>query len=260
MIGALLFLLRTRWLFVVGALAAVAAAAIQWWAVEADHSTSWLFAGWYAPGQYRSPRRLVFDTFVNGTHPVLPWLAFLCAGMILGRYLPLSGTNRRGLVIGGVALVAATYAVHFIVTGSALTTRMFSTTPPSRSLDYVLCALGSAVAAFCVIGWIANATSSHPVTKALAAAGRTSLSLYVLHAFVFNAIVNRWHLIRPAGLDLALVFSGCFWLVGIVAAASWQRRFGIGPAEWVYRKFGGTSVSATTSGEEPYSTSLKVSH
>jgi uncharacterized membrane protein YeiB len=203
---------------------------------------------------------LVFDTFVNGTHPLLPWLAFLCAGMILGRYLPLSSTNRRSLAIAGVALVATTYAVHFLFEGSTLRTRLFATEPGSRSIVYTLCALGSAVAAFCVIGWIANATSSHPVTKALAAAGRTSLSLYVLHAFVFNAIVNRWHLIRPTGLDVAVVFSVCFWLVAIIAAASWQRRFGIGPAEWVYRKFGGTSTSATTGDDQPYSTSLNVSH
>jgi len=77
---------------------------------------------------------------------------------------------------------------------------------------------------------------------------------------VFNAIVNRWHLIRPAGLDVAVLFSVCFWLVAIIAAASWQRRFGIGPAEWVYRKFGGTSTSATTGEGQPYSTSLNVSH
>jgi uncharacterized membrane protein YeiB len=98
------------------------------------------------------------------------------------------------------------------------------------------------------------------VTKALAAAGRTTLSLYVLHAIVFNVVVNRWHLIRPAGLDVALVFSACFWLVAIVAAAWWQRRFGIGPAEWVYRKFGGATAPATLPAAEPYSTSLNVSH
>src|SRR3954469_2321325 len=120
MVGALLFLLRTRWLVAVGAAAAVAAAVIQWWAVEARHSTRWLFSGWYAPGQYRSPRRLVFDTFVNGTHPLLPWLAFLCAGMILGRYLPLSAVNRRNLTLAGTALVVLTYAASSVFDGSVL--------------------------------------------------------------------------------------------------------------------------------------------
>jgi uncharacterized membrane protein YeiB len=30
-------------------------------------------------------------------------------------------------------------------------------------------------------------------------------------------------------------------VVAIVASALWQRRFGIGPAEWAYRKFGGST-------------------
>jgi len=67
MVGALLFTLRTRWLVAIGSAAALAAAALQWWAFEADHDTSWLLGGWYGPGPYRSPRRLLFDTFVNGT-------------------------------------------------------------------------------------------------------------------------------------------------------------------------------------------------
>jgi uncharacterized protein len=93
-----------------------------------------------------------------------------------------------------------------------------------------------------VIGWIANATRTNAVTQAFAAAGRMTLTLYILHALVFNAFVNHWHLIRPAGLDVALAFAAGFWLVGIIAAALWQRRFGIGPVEWIYRRFGGTNM------------------
>ena len=32
-------------------------------------------------------RGLLIDVFVNGTHPLLPWLAFFCAGIVLGRML-----------------------------------------------------------------------------------------------------------------------------------------------------------------------------
>ncbi len=239
MVGALLFLLRTRWLVLIGALAAIAAAAIQWWAFEADHSTSWLLEGWYTPRPYRSPRRLLFDTFVNGTHPLLPWLAFVCAGMVIGRYLPLRPAHRRALAAIGVVFVAGTYLAKSVFADTPLRARLLATDPFSRSLNYTVCALGSSVTAFCVIGWISGATRTNPVTRALAAAGRTTLTIYVAHVLVFNALVTRWHLIRPAGLDLALAFAGSFWLVAIVAAAWWQRRFGIGPAEWFYRKFGG---------------------
>ena len=241
--GALLFQLKTRWLVLIGTLAALSAAAIQWWDVEANHDTRWLFVDWYTVGHYRSPRRLLFDTFVNGTHPVLPWLAFLCAGMVLGRYLPLANEWRRVLIAGGVLLVVGTYLARHMFNDSVFRSRMFATDPGSRSLNYTLSALGSSIVAFCVIGWIATATRSSRVTRAMAAAGRMTLTLYVLHALVFNAVVIRWHLIRPAGLDVALVFAGGFWVVAIVSAALWHERFGIGPAEWIYRRFGGSTLS-----------------
>ena len=241
-VGALLFTLRTRWLITIGAIAAIAAAALQWWALETDSDTRWLFQSWYTAAPYRSPRRLLFDTFVNGTHPLLPWLAFLCAGMALGRHLPLRSEWRRVLISLGVLMVIGTYLAKHVFDDSPLQRQLFATEPFSRSLNYTICALGSSIVAFCVIGWIANATRANVVTHAIASAGRMTLTLYILHSLVFNAVVNRWHLIRPAGLDVALAFAAGFWLVGIAAAASWQRRFGIGPAEWVYRRFGGNNM------------------
>lgn len=244
-VGAFLFTLRTRWLILIGGLAAAVAAAIQWWAFESDGDTTWLFEGWYSQRAYRSPRRLLFDTFVNGTHPLLPWLAFLCAGMVIGRYLPLRAELRRVLIALGVLLVAGTYLAHHVYDDTPLRSLLFATDPFSRSLTYTVCALGSSIVAFCVVGWIANATRSSVVTLGLAAAGRTTLTLYVLHALVFNLVVTHWHFIRPAGLDVALAFAAGFWIVGIAAAVLWQRRFGIGPAEWVYRKFGGSDRPRT---------------
>jgi uncharacterized protein len=238
--GALLFTLRIRWLAIIGTAAAVGAAAIQWWALDSDHDTGWLLSDWYSPGPYRSPRRLLFDTFVNGTHPLLPWLAFLCAGVILGRYLPLRAESRRVLATFGVVLVAGTYLVNHRFADTPLRSLVLATDPFSRSLNYTVCALGSSLTAFCVIGWIANATRSNPVTRALAAAGRTTLTLYILHAVVFNEIVTERHWIKPAGLDVAVAFAAGFWFVAIIIAALWQQRFGIGPAEYVYRRFGGS--------------------
>ena len=85
MLSAFLFRLRSAVVLAIGAAAAAAGALIAWWALEQrldGHDPTWLFA----PRRY-SPRGLVFDTFVNGTHPLLPWLAFLCAGIVLGRVL-----------------------------------------------------------------------------------------------------------------------------------------------------------------------------
>lgn len=236
LIAAMLFGLRTRWLVAVGAVAALAAAGLQWWKFEREadgHTTWWLFAE--SP---RSPRSLLFETFVQGTHPVLPWLAFLVAGMVLGRALPLTNDLRLRLTVSASMVVAASYLLRDSA-DTPLTKTLLSLEPGSRSLVYTMSALGSAVVAVCVIGWMAERWREQPPVRWLAAAGRTSLTVYVLHVFVFNAFVDWWGWVRPTGLDTALLFAGGFWLVAITAAAWWTQRFGMGPLERVYRRFGG---------------------
>jgi uncharacterized membrane protein YeiB len=45
--------------------------------------------------------------------------------------------------------------------------------------------------------------------------------------------------VEPAGADVALAFAGGFWLAAILIGTWWHRRYGRGPAERVYRAFGG---------------------
>ncbi len=66
-----------------------------------------------------------------------------------------------------------------------------------------------------------------------------SLSLYVLHALVFNLVVNLAHWVGGTGLDTALGFSAVFWVLAVGLAAWWHRFLGQGPAERIYRRFGG---------------------
>jgi uncharacterized protein len=249
LVGALLFALKSRWIAVVGVLAACAAAVLQWWRFEqSEHgrSTGWLFS----PTEH-SPRGLLFDTFVNGTHPLLPWLAFFCAGIIIGRMLPLRAEWKIIVALGGLMLTIFTYLVHSAAATSKLGAKLLATDPSNRGLLYTVGTLTTAVAAFCIVGSIAQATRDTVVTKALAAAGRTTLTIYVLHVLVFNLVVHRLGWIRPTGLDTAWLFAGGFWVVTILAAAWWQRRFGMGPLERVYRRFGGESAAPRTGSGEP---------
>ena len=100
MVAALLFTLRLRWLALIGTLAALAGAGIARFRLERTldgRSTAWL------DPPVNSPRNLVLRTFVGYTHPLLPWLAFLCAGIALGRYLPSIVTLRPKLIALGSA-------------------------------------------------------------------------------------------------------------------------------------------------------------
>jgi len=240
-LGALLFTLRSRTILAIGALSAVAAAGVQWWAAvrrRDGHDVAWLLSP--STLTTRSPRGLLFDTLLNGTHPVLPWLAFLCVGIVLGRHL--TALPRRALVLGGASLTAVTYAVNHLVTSGSddpVVLKVFSTRWPDRGLLYTLGTVGSSLVAYCVVSWIAERFATAAPITMLAAAGRTTLSLYVLHVLVFNAMVHTWHLIGGTGLGTALAFALAFWVFAIGLATWWQRYFGQGPLERWYRRFGG---------------------
>jgi uncharacterized protein len=235
LVAAAIFMLGNRWVIAIGASAAVAAAAIQWWSLDRTtdgHSVSWLLGGSAAANT--SPRDLVLDTFVRGTHPLLPWLAFLCMGIVLGRSLPFHRTLRVQLAFVGVLCVAAGYLLR---DNLPVHPTLRSTFPFDRGLLYTLTAIGSSLVAISVVGWLAEATAESRVTRMLAVTGRTTLSLYVLHVLVFNLLVDWLGWVQPAGLGTALAFALGYWVVAIALANVWHTKFELGPLEWVYRRF-----------------------
>ena len=86
---------------------------------------------------------------------------------------------------------------------------------------------------------VAERFQRSPIVTTFAHAGQMTLTLYLAHGLVFNFIVHWMGWVEPAGLDLALVFTLVYWVIAITLGSLWHRRFHIGPAEWVYRKFGG---------------------
>ena len=231
MVGALLFTLRSRYLIAIGVAAALAAAALQRWSLR--HDANWLLYG--NAGVTRSPRDLLLDVFVRNTHPLLPWLLFLCAGITLGRLLPFTARLRTQLIAAGVACVTIGYLGRTYLPWRPL---LRSTAPFDRGLLYSLTTIGSSVVAVCVIGWLAERTHESTLTRALASAGQMTLTLYVGHVLVFNLLVHKLGWVHADGLGTALTFAACYWLFAIVLAVGWLNLFKIGPLEWVYRKFG----------------------
>ncbi len=212
---------------------AVAAAWLNAWLftqAEAGESTAWLTS----PGS-SSVRGIVFDLVVNGTHPLLPWMAFFCAGIVIGRFLAVPHFE-LSLVGGGVALVAAAALVSSLAS-TPFQEHVLSTDPGSRSLVYTASALGTAMAAFGGVSWLAERWPG-PLDP-LRRAGQLSLTIYLAHILVFNLLVDWLEVIEPAGVVQSLAFAGAFWVVAIVAANWWHRTYGRGPAERVYRALGG---------------------
>ncbi|HEY5877007.1 MAG TPA: DUF418 domain-containing protein [Ilumatobacteraceae bacterium] len=244
-VASFIFTLRIRWLVAIGAASALVAAAVQWWAFERSvdgHGVTWLLGS-----SGRSPRSLFFDTILNGTHPLFPWLAFLCAGMVIGRLLPEIDRWRWRLVGLGVVFLAGGYGLSSIVTrlgadGSVAADRaevLGATDPFNRGLLYTIVTLGSSLIAVLMISWLAERSPDSTLVDVLRRAGQMSLTLYLLHVVVFNVFVNTAAWVTPTGLDTALLFAIGFWVIAILFAAWWNRFLGMGPFERIYRRFGG---------------------
>ncbi len=232
-LASAIFTWRSRWIVALGVAAAIAATFMRLWQFDRKrngHDTEWLSS----PDQ-NSVRRHIFDVFVNGTHPLLPWFAFLCAGIVLGRVLAASWWRPASIGIGLVLVTLSSILATLPVT--AIPAIGFSLDPYDRSIVYVASAFGTALAAYAVIDWVAERFPA--VTDPLRRAGQLTLSLYIAHILVFNLVVDWLGWVEPNGVGSALLLAAGFWVTAVAVGALWQRRFGRGPAEYVYRAFGG---------------------
>lgn len=234
-LAAGLWRLPTAVLAGVGAAAAVAGFGLRWFVLEREldgQATRWLTD----PGD-RSPVGLVLDVFVNGTHPLLPWLAFFCAGMIVGRFFDRHGWRPVVAAIGASLYMLAAF-VGLGASGARFGV-LLGDDPWSRSLVYTASALGTALLAFAGITWLAERYATTSLVAALARAGQLSLTIYIAHALVFNLLVDWLDAVDPAGLATDLALAAVVWLAAVAGAAAYQRRFGRGPVEQLYRALSG---------------------
>jgi uncharacterized protein len=218
----------------VGVASALAGFLLRWFVLERELdglSTGWLTepAG--------TPLGLVIDVFVNGTHPLFPWLAFLCAGIVLGRLFDKPWWRGAAIALG-IALFSVATMASVGATGPRRGV-LLASDPYSRSLVYTASALGTALVAFAAVGALADRFGSSAVVQLLRRSGQLSLTIYVLHALVFKLLVDWIDVVDPGTIWVALGFALGYWALALVAAAAYQRRFGRGPAEQLYRALTG---------------------
>jgi uncharacterized membrane protein YeiB len=203
------------------------------------------FTQWLSPTP-NTPRNLLIRTFFDYTHPVFPWITFICAGIILGRNLEhLAQLRTRIMLWSGVALFA-TFLIRTFVMPDSITSqwdyvlqRALSTNNHDHSFLHVTSTLAIALLAFCSISLLTDSRPTSRVVEFLARTGQMTLSIYLAHVLVFNLVVHWLNLVRPTGLDTALVLSLSFYVVAVPVSSLLKRRYGIGPCERVYRAFGG---------------------
>ena len=241
-LSAIFIVWKSRSLIFLAAATALAATAIASW--EANRQRVGYSTAWLHPQDIHSLKDLLLRIFVDYTHPVFPWLAFFCLGIVIGRNLETVKKNRRIILLCCFAVIVICYSCTAILDGFDLRTNevvYWATSLQSynRSLLYAASTAAIAVAAFVVISQLAERYQHKKLVVHLQRSGQLTLSLYLLHVLAFYIFVNWTHLISSSGLDTALLFAGGFWIFAVTIASWWQHHFGQGPVERLYRVIGG---------------------
>ena len=243
MLGAVIVTWKTRSLIITATIITLISAALAGWRsnrlLEGDPTR------WLSP-PVDSPRNLLIRTFLDYTHPVVPWIVFVIAGIILGRHLGSIATYRNRLMAICVVSIVAAYVIRTMFwssplanTGDAVRRVIVSTDPYDRSIGYVVATVAVAVLAFCLVSLMTERLPNSAGVTALANVGSMSLTLYFGHVFFYNVIVKQLSLVGPNGLDMALLLTLLYVVPAFVFASWWKTTFGIGPAERAYRLIGG---------------------
>ena len=204
----------------------LAGAGIAWWRLERrldGHDTT------LADRTRAAARRVACCSTRSSTAPIplLPWLAFFCAGIVLGRAAAAPAWWRPAAIAGGLRAVRRWRRSSAARRRRRPRRRAAQHRPvrPRRSL-YTASALGTALVAFAVVIVAGRALPAPPPVALLGDAGAMSLTLYVAHALVFELVVDQLGWVRPTGPRHG---AGCspprYWVVRHRRPPSaWHRR------------------------------------
>lgn len=172
--------------------------------------------------QLGDPGQLASELLLTGYYPVVPWLAYLLAGLVLGRLDLRDAPLLGGLALGGLSVavlatqVSRTFADPAVAADHA--TGMYGVTPPDGDWSWLLLVaphsatpfdlaqtIGSAVLviALCLL---AERLLPRPATTVLAVlfgAGAATLTLYSLHVVMRTDAV--WPPEEPSSYVLHVV-------------------------------------------------------
>jgi len=242
LLATLLFTLSDRWLAVIGVGSAVIATTVRTvlnWRLDNGQYDDWINS---AP--IESLQDLLVRTFLDYTHPVFPWLAYLCAGIVMGRHLPTFAQWRGRVAALCVGVVVGVYVASTVLDAgdareNSVVWSLTSMQTFERSLPFTATTLAVAVLATILIVSLAERFAASPIVVAFQRAGQLTLSLYLMHVLVYYVFVEWTGWVSLSSVIAALVFALVFWVVAIAIGSWWHHRVGRGPAEVVYRAFGG---------------------
>lgn len=192
-----------------------------------------------------TPNGMIRHLFFNGFHPVIPWLAFLLVGNVLGRQDMSDPIIRRRVFFwgAGVAVFAETVSwilIRTLLLGVGPTDQetifvIFGTSPMPPMPLYMLAGAGTACAIIAASIALGERYQDAAWLRPFIATGQLALTLYVAHVILGMGVLQACGRLENQTLLFALLASLVFCIVSVVFAQLWQKRFEHGPLEAIMR-------------------------
>ncbi len=196
-----------------------------------------------------TPTGLVRHMLFNGFHPVLPWAAFLLAGMWLGRQDFHQGEFRRRLLLWSLSTVVVAESISRLLirelsatadSGTVeLVSALFGSAPMPPFPLYVIAGIGTAFTIIVMCVHVTLPAETNRWYSPLVYTGQLALTLYVAHVVIGMGTLDALDRLYDQTLVFATTASVVFCALSVLFAYFWRRQFKRGPVEWVMRRMTG---------------------
>jgi len=194
--------------------------------------------------------RFFRNFFLNGSHPVCPWISFLLTGIWIGRINFNETKIRKRVTLFSLTLfiVFKSISIFLIGTLNQLSpteasdiTYLLRTTPIPPSFFYMITACSSAVFIISISMYISTKLSHTLFIKQMVSTGQLSLSNYFLHVIIGMLAIKLFFrkLEFAFSIEFTLVYAIFFSIVIIFFSHIWCMKFKHGPLEYIMRKITG---------------------
>jgi len=230
---------RQLWLYSIVLLSAFL---VMFFTLDYSHGWDWKTLEYEG---FWTPFGMVRHLFYNGFHPVVPWLAFLLLGMVIGRQDMSDPVIRQRVLVwgAGVALVAEGVS-RLIIRNLSLgvdsadrevIVAIFGTGPMPPMPLYMMA--GAGTASFIIAASVSLGERYGDVAwlRPFIATGQLALTLYVAHVLLGMGMLESIGRLENQTLSFALTTSVVFCVAGVLFAHLWRKRFRRGPLEAVMR-------------------------
>jgi len=206
-----------------------------------DYTANWSADFSYYIG-FWTPHGFIRNLFLNGYHPVFPWICFIILGLLLGRLDLKNKELRKQLTfwaLGTAVVIEATSKILIYRFEKTINLEiaqfLFDTKPMAPTGWYVIAASATAVAAIMLFIRIGEIWQSVKLKRSLIMTGQMALTHYVLHVLGIG-ILEETGLIDVPSPWVSTLFSLSMFVFFLVFSYAWSYKFNRGPLELVMRK------------------------